>query len=234
MRRKDLSKFYDRLTPKERFKLVAEAQARGDERERSQLVQSAPRYTREEPDPAYTGLVKASKDLTWAVCLGLLPSLAKMRMARAFAEILPFICNAFVKHVHVSYLTGRQARAERAWRAAGKEGDPPEETEGNGLEETLEHISAPMQWASEGVTDLPCKLELENAKEARVLWEAFGNFCREEFALEPKKLVLMWCEVALPELEELEALTGDVEPEREEVEKHEALIKEGWLTLVKG
>jgi hypothetical protein len=171
MRKKGLGKLYDRLTPEERFKLVIEAQARGDEGESSQLVRSAPRYTWEEADPAYTGLVKASKDLTWTVCFGLLPSLAKMRMARAFAEILPLAFSSF---------------------------------------------------------------ERENAREARALWEAFGNFCREELGVEPKKLVKMWFEAALPELEELETRTKCVKPERKEVEKHEALIKEGWLTLVKG
>jgi hypothetical protein len=56
----------------------------------------------------------------------------------------------------------------------------------------------------------------------------------EELGVEPKKLVKMWFEAALPELEELEARAKDVKPERKEVEKHEALIKEGWLTLVNG
>ena len=48
-------------------------------------------------------------------------------------------------------------------------------------------MSERMEWASEGFADLPRKLELENAKEARALWEAF--FCREELGTEPKKLV---------------------------------------------
>jgi hypothetical protein len=187
MRKKGLGKLYGRLRPEERFRLVIEAKARGDEGEFSQLVQSTPRYACEKADPAYTGLMRVSKDLTCTVCLRMLPSLAKMRVARAFAEILPLASSAFAMDVQ----------------------------------------------AKEFV-DVARTFELENAKEARTLWEAFGNFCRDELGTQPKKLVVMWFEVALPELEELEALPGDVEPEREEVEKQKALIKEGWQTLMKG
>ena len=234
MRKKGLSKFYDRLTPEERFKLVVEAQTRGDQGETSQLVQSTPRYTCEEADPAYRALVEASKDLTLTVCLCLLPSVAEIRMARAFAKILPLTCDAFAKHAHTSYLAGRQAGAKRAWRAAGKKGEPPEATEGDALEKEVERASARIGGAAESLVDLPRKRELEDAKETRTSWEAFGNFCRKELELEPKKLVMAWFGAALPEIEELEVLTEDVEPEREEVEKSEADLKEAWLTRVNG
>jgi hypothetical protein len=236
MRKNGLGKLYDRLTPRERFKLVMEAEARGDEGESRQLVQSAPRYTYEQADPAYTNLVKATKDLTWAVCLDLLPRLADMRMASAFAEILPLACGAFAEDARACYLRGRQEGAERAWRVAGKAGALPEELEGEGGEvgEALKRMSERMQWASEGFADLARKLELENAKRARALWEAFSSFCQEELGIEPKKLVKMWFEAALPEIEELEERTKDVEVEREEVEKNEAAIEEGWRKLVEG
>src|ERR671928_762367 len=127
MKKDGLGKLYDRLTPEERFRLVVEAEARSDGRETEWLVRSTPRYTYEEADPAYTGLARASKDLTWAVCLDLLPRLAKMRMARTFAEILPRVCGAYAKDARTSYLSGRREGAQKAWRAAGKEGDPPPE-----------------------------------------------------------------------------------------------------------
>jgi hypothetical protein len=237
MRKNGLGKLYDRLTPKERFKLVMEAEIRGDKKESGQLVQSAPSYTYEQADPAYTDLVKASKDLTWAICLDLLPRLSDMRMARAFAEILPLACGAFAKDARDCYLRGRREGAERGWRAAGKAGALPEgepNGEGSGAKEALERMSERMEWASEGYADLARKLELENAKGARVLWEAFSNFCREELGVEPNKLVKMWFEAALPEVEEFEARTQDVEIGREEVEKNEAAIEEGWRKLVEG
>src|ERR671928_528419 len=124
MKKDGLGKLYDRLTPEERFRLVVEAEARGDGRETEWLVRSAPRYTYEEADPAYTSLARASKDVTWAVCLDLLPRLAEMRMARAFSEILPCVCGAFAKDARTSYLRGQREGAQRAWKAASREGDP--------------------------------------------------------------------------------------------------------------
>jgi hypothetical protein len=199
-------------------------------------VGSAPRYPYEEADPAYTGLARASKDLTWAVCLDLLPRLAEMQIARAFAEILPLACGAYAKDARTSYLSGRREGAQKAWRAAGKEGDPPEESEGDGseAEEALKRMSARMEWASVGFASLAQDLELEIATDVQALWEAFSTFCRHELGTEPKKLVKLWFEAALPEIEELEALVQDVELDQEEVEKKKALLKDGWRKLMEG
>jgi len=235
MKKNGLGKLYDRLTPKERFKLVVEAQIRGDNKEFGQLVRSAPRYTCERVDPAYTDLMKASRELTWTICLDLLPRLANMRMARTFAEILPLACGSFAKDACDCYLRGRREGAERAWRAAGKEGDLPKgepNGEGSGTKEALGRLSAHMEWASEGFADAAHKIELEHAKNALTLWEAFGSFCREELGMEPKKLVRFWYEAALEEIEELEVRTKEVEVEREDVEKTVAAIEEGWRMLV--
>ena len=235
MKNNGLGKLYDRLTPKERFKLVVEAQIRGDNKEFGQLVQSAPRYTCERVDPAYTDLMKASRDLTWTICLDLLPRLANVRMARAFAEILPLACNSFAKDACDCYLRGRREGAERAWRAAGKEGDLPKgepNGEGSGTKEALGRLSAHMEWASEGFADMAHNLELEHAKSALTLWEAFGRFCREELGMEPKKLVRFWYEAALEEIEELEVRREEVEVDWEDVERTAAAFKEGWRRQV--
>ena len=235
MKKNGLGKLYDRLTPKERFKLVMEAKIRGDTKESGQLVRSAPRYTYEQVDPAYADLVKASKDLTWTICLDLLQRLSSMRKARAFAEILPLACGTFAEDARDCYLRGRREGAERAWRAAGKEGDLPKgepNGEGSGAKEALERLSVRMEWASGGFADVAHKLELENAKSALTLWEAFGSFCREELGMEPKKLVRFWYEAALEEIEELGARREEIEVEWEDVEKTAATIEEGWRNLV--
>jgi hypothetical protein len=58
MKKNGLDKLFDRLTPEVRFRLVVEAEARGDGRETEWLVRSAPRYTYEEAEPVYTGLAR--------------------------------------------------------------------------------------------------------------------------------------------------------------------------------
>jgi len=57
---------------------------------------------------------------------------------------------------------------------------------------------------------------------------------REELGLEPKKLVKFWFQAALSEIEELEALTEDVELDREKMEESEAYIRDGWRKLLEG
>jgi hypothetical protein len=236
MRKDGLGKFYDRLKPEERFQLVVEAKTRGDRGESRRLVQSAPRYTYEEADLAYTSRVRASHHLTWGVCLDLLPRLAKLRMANTFSKILPRACDALVEDARSSYLRGKRLGVEEGWRAAGRDDEPPEEEpKGDGCEreEAFERMNERMEWASVGFFCLIQDFELEIALGAQALWEAFGNFCRKELGLEPKMMVEFWFEAVLPEIEELESLTEDVELEQEKVEEHETSMRDGWSKLVK-
>ena len=233
MRKDGLGKLYDRLTPEERFRLVIEAEVRGDKGEFGRLVQSAPRYTCTMADPAYTRLLRASRDVTWAVCLDLYPRLGQVRIVRSFSEALPLTYNACEGEAHLAYLDGRETGAREGWRAAGKEGNPPEPDEDDPeTEVALERIGSRIQGASKRFTGLLKDLELEIAREARALWEAFGNFSREELGLEPRKLVKFWLDDALPEIEELEALTEGLEIDREKLEESEDLLRSGWRKLI--
>ena len=240
MRKDGLGKLYDRLTPEERFRLVMEAEIRGDESESRRLVDSAPRYTYTQADPAYTRRVKASHDVTWAICLDLLPRLARMQIVRTFSEALPLTYNVCENEAIGAYLDGHKVGSRRAWEAAGKTGDPPgwgeedEEEEDPEIEQALGQLASYIQRCSKRFIGLLKDLELETAAEARALWEAFSNFSREELGLEPKKLVKFWFEAALSEIEELEALTENVELDREKVEESEGYIRDGWRKLVEG
>ena len=238
MRKDGLGKLYDRLTPEERFRLVVESEVRGDEEESARLVRSAPRYTYTEADPAYTSLVQASRDVTWAVCLDLVPILSKVGMIEAFREALPLTYNCCIDEAHSAYLDGDRAGSSRAWRAAGKTGEPPgwrecdEEEEDPELEEALDSITGRIGRFSERFIGLLKDLEFDIAADGRALWEAFSNFSRTELGLEPRKLVKFWYEAALPEIEKLEALTEGFEMDREKLEESEALLKSGWSKLI--
>ena len=232
-----LGKLYGRLTPEERFRLVIEAEVRGDRQESGRLVRSAPHYTYVEADPVYASLVQASHDVTWALCLRLLPSLAKVRTIRALRGALPptYVCCA--AEALAAYLDGRKAGARRAWEAAGKAGDPPgwrklDKEEDPELEEALGGISGRTQRFSESFTGLLEELELSICADAQLLWEAFSNFSHKELGLEPKKLVKFWYEAALCEIEELEALTEGLEIDREELAESEARLRSCWSKLV--
>jgi hypothetical protein len=66
--KKNLTKLYDQFTGLERLRLVIEAQARGDEAEVAQLVQSCPRSHYSSGDHSYTVPMEATFDLVGAVC----------------------------------------------------------------------------------------------------------------------------------------------------------------------
>jgi hypothetical protein len=238
MRKDGLGKLYDRLTSEERFRLVIGAEVRGDEEESARLVRSAPLYTCTEADPAYASLLRASHEVTWAMCLDLAPSLAKAGMIAAFREALPTTYNRCAADALSAYLDGHRAGSRRAWEAAGKAGDPPgwrEHDEGEEdpeLEEAWGSINGRIEGYSERFTGLLKDLELVIYADARALWEAFSNFSRTELGLEPKKLVKFWYEAALPEIGELEALTEGLEIDRKKLEESEALLRSGWSKLI--
>ena len=242
MRKGGLGKLYDRLTPEERFRLVIEAEIREDKGESRQLVNSAPHYTYTQTDPAYTRRVRASHEITWAICLDVLPRLARMQMVRAFYEALPLTYNACENEAISAYFDGHRDGSRHGWLAAGKTGEPPgweeaweeEDEEDPQIEEALNRVVTHMQGASNRYMSLLKDLEFETATEARALWEAFSNFSHEELGLEPKKLVKFWFEAALSEIDHLEALTEDVELDREKVEEGESYIRDGWRKLVEG
>jgi hypothetical protein len=73
MKKDDLAKFYEYLTPEERFRLFIEAMAREDAGECRNLDNSCPREVYEMNDLAYQDRVKASEEIALLACLDLAP-----------------------------------------------------------------------------------------------------------------------------------------------------------------
>jgi len=82
---------YDRLQPEERFRLVLEASARDDERERERLVSTCPYGHYRMSDAAYMDRVDASRDMAFAVAIELGPRLAQLRLTGAIRGALPVL-----------------------------------------------------------------------------------------------------------------------------------------------
>lgn len=83
-----LVRSYDRLDAEERFRLVMEAAARGDDRERDRLSQAAPMRAYKIADPTYMDRVDAAHDLSVALALDLGPRLMMLRLLRATPELV--------------------------------------------------------------------------------------------------------------------------------------------------
>jgi len=87
MNGKGVTRHYDRLGPEERFRLALEAGARGDDRERERLAQSAPMYPFRVADPDYMDRVDASRELAVAVALDLGPGVVALRLLTVAADL---------------------------------------------------------------------------------------------------------------------------------------------------
>src|SRR5215210_4866874 len=124
MRKDKLGKFYDRLDPDERFRLVLEATARGDEEEIERLRDTCPRVKYTAIDIAYSDRISGSLKITIMLCHLLAPSLTELRMLAAFREVLSHTFDHCINTARLAYLRGHERGVSRTWKAAGKKGDP--------------------------------------------------------------------------------------------------------------
>jgi hypothetical protein len=83
---KGVSRHYDRLEPGERFRLALEARARGDDRERERLVETAPMRAMRSTDPEYMDR-DTSRGLALAVALDLAPRIVQLRLLTDVPEL---------------------------------------------------------------------------------------------------------------------------------------------------
>jgi hypothetical protein len=240
LKKKGLGKLYHRFTPDERFRLDLEAMSRGDEEESRRLVDSCTRKSYTMTDIAFTDRWRVSEVITLTTCIDLAQHLSKLRMIIAFREALPLTYNACENQAILAYLDGYEAGARRAWEDAGMEGDPPrwrngdEEEEDPALEKALEAISDRIQGMSARFMGLlEADLERHFVEEAKVIWEAFGLFCREELEVEPEKLAAVWMRPALDEIKEHEEALESAEADAERVEEYRQALLGAWKKLIR-
>src|SRR5919202_35014 len=124
MKKDKLGKFYDRFDPDERFRLVLEAAARGDEEDIERLRDTCPRETYSANEIAYSDRISGSLKMTMMLCQLLAPSLTKLRNLAAFRQILSLTFEHCINEVRLAYLRGHERGVSRTWKAAGKKGEP--------------------------------------------------------------------------------------------------------------
>ena len=231
MKQNSLGKLYDRFTPEERFRLVIEAQARGDEEETRRLVRSCPRHNYTMTEAAYSDRMITIGALVQAVALDLVPRIARAKTIAGFEEALPFTYNSCANEAVMSYLDGHKGGVQWAWERASASlaGEPPEPEDEEYDEAELHLIESRIHAASERFIGMLEKLKLEVATEARAMWEAFVLFCREELGLEPEKPVRVFFVPLLSEIEDLLRITEGAEVEQERINSYREVIRNGWL-----
>jgi len=243
MRKDKLGEFYDRFDPDERFRLVLEAAARGDEEEIERLRETCPRETYTASDIAYTDQISGSLKITMMLCQVLAPSLTEIRTLAAFREVLSHTFDHCINTVRLAYLRAHERGVSCAWKAAGKKGDPPirlrkeeaQEEDDPVMEAELGDLHVVTGHLREAIAGFLLN-ELEGQErravsEALTIWEAFTTFCNEQLHLEPETLLQAWFKPMLHEIEELENLPEPPEVDVKELQNCAAAFKQAWREM---
>ena len=231
MKKDGLAKFYDRLTPEERFKLLIEAIARGDETECRNLEKSCPRLVYEMNDAGYQDRVRASEKITTLACLELAPRLIKLRMLAAFSGVLASLRNTCVDEAHSAYFRGRRL-GERARRGAHPKDHPGERRDPDlGAADDLGKITSRIEEEWVVFSGLVGRLEEDMRIEVVAVWEAFSSFAREEMGVEPKTLIKVWFEPILAEIEAVEDTLDRTETNPQRLQEYASTLRQLWSML---
>jgi len=232
MKKDGLTKLYDRLSPEERFKLLIEAIARGDETKCRNLVESCPRLIYEMNDMAYEDLVRASEKITTLVCLDLAPRLIKLRMFAGFSGVLASLRNACLDEAHSAYFRGR-ALGEKARRGPHSKYQPRERRNPDPeTADALGKITSCIKEEWSVFEGLVGRLEEDMRIEVLAMWEAFSSFSREEMGAEPKTLIRVWFEPMLAEIEAVEGTLDTTETNPQRLQEYASDLWQLWRKLV--
>jgi|SRR5215211_4768290 len=244
MKNRRLDKFYPSFTGEERFQLHLEALYRGDEAEVKRLLESCPRkkYLMNEVD--FADRCEAGKEIAVMLCLALAPLLARLETIESIRKALPYLSTSYINQGVLAYLDGYQAGEKCAWEAAGKTGDPPEWKARKGGDEgdegpemdqemqSLRRLTKRLEKRSGAVVGALEELQRNVLEEALTIWTAFAHCCSEECGVEPEKLVKVWFEEMVSEIERLRHLSDLLEVNPETLKEYRAAFKKAWSQIV--
>src|SRR5215211_4731603 len=194
--KKGLGRFYDRLSPEERFRLDVLALARGDEEESERLTATCPRRPYTTNDRKFVGRWETARELAMLAYVDVGRCLDKIKMIAAFQSYIPYLSGSWEDDVHSAYFDGHRAGSQHAWNRSSKAGEPPgweadEEAAERNADPTIdEHLQ---KWTGEGIYARLERtledMERELVREALTAWSGFVRFCAQEMGLEAEKLL---------------------------------------------
>ena len=230
MKRGGHTRYYDKLTPEERFKLDVEAMARGDAEESELLVRTCPRLNYTMNHQGFAGRWVAAMDITLRMYLDTAGYLERLKTIEVVRVIHPYSETFAQDTAFDTYLDGHQAGARQAWREAGKKGNAPEWPQ-DGVDE--EGISERVSKAVSILPEILEKLERVQATHALTLWRGFEKFCEESLGIGAGAILKVVLEAGVERVEELEDLAGrlGIEPEPETVEEIARELAEAWRVV---
>jgi hypothetical protein len=222
--KKGLHGHYDRLTPKERFRLDVLATARDDSRESERLVSSCPRFSYTMNDVGFVERWRSAIEITLRIYIPLGEQLARLRMIDAFRVFVPYSQTLSSNMVLDAYYRGHESGSRHAWAYAGKGGAPPAwpedgpedgpegelvESEGDEQDPAMERDTDDLEAVAEQYNKLfpevLDELERRCVKEAFSIWTGYTAFCEEIAGVSAQELATVVLEPALDLIRDMEA-----------------------------
>jgi hypothetical protein len=234
------ARYYDRLTPEERFRLDVLATARGDVEESELLTRTCPRETYTMNHRGYTGRWTGTYEITLRMYIAINNELSKLQMIDAFRELVPYSQTLSHNIAFDAYFTGHESGSYHAWNAAGKTGRPPawpepemepdEDERDPAMERDMEELGATVEKYGEFLPELLEKLERDLATDALSLWEGFCSFCDECVGVPAEKVIAVVLEPVVDRIEDLKSLAErlELEPDAKTVEQIREGLAQSW------
>ncbi len=237
------ARYYDRLTPEERFRLDVLATARGDTEESELLARTCPRMTYTMNHRGFTGRWTGTYEITLRMYIAINNELSKLQMIDAFRELVPYSRTLSHDIAFDAYFMGHRSGSHHAWNAAGKTGRPPawpepgmepeEDERDPAMERDMEELGATVEKYGEFLPELLEKLERELAKRALSLWEGFCRFCEECVGVPAEKVIAVVLEPVVDRIEELASRAEhlELEPDAKTVEQIREGLAQSWRVV---
>jgi hypothetical protein len=242
MSKNGLQRYYDRLTPEERFRLDVLAQARGDLEESERLTRTCQRETYTMNHRGYTGRWSGTYDITLRMYVAIGGELAKLQMVDAFRELVPYSQSLSENMIFDGYFRGHASGSRHAWIRAGKDGEPPgyeenpekaDENADPAIDTDADDFEAIIEEYGRFLPEVLDRLEHTITADALSLWAGFSSFCEECVGVAAEKALAVALEPAVGRVESLKARAEGLglEANPETVEEIREGLAESWRVV---
>jgi hypothetical protein len=242
------ARYYDRLTPEERFRLDVLATARGDKEESELLVRTCPRMTYTMNHRGFTGRWTGIFEITLRMYIAINNELSKLQMIDAFRELVPYSQTLSHNIAFDAYFSGHESGSRHAWGQASMEGAPPqwpddgpngeimepdEDERDPAIKRDMDELDAKVEQYGRFLPELLDRLERELATNALSLWVGFAAFCEECVGVPAEDVAAVVLEPVAGRIEDLKdrAERLELEPVSETVEEIREGLAENWRVV---
>jgi hypothetical protein len=223
-------RLYAAITPEERFRLIMQARARGDEADDKRLMNTCPRKTYTMRDADVVERLEAVEKLALCVCLELAAPLSKLQILKAQEQCLRHLKSTEADLICQAWYSGYTHGRAEGWRLDGI-GEEPLETcdeDGDGEEPPLPEDESP---AAHWLTGVNSRLIRELAPIVLDQWDAFTLFCQEDLRLESETVLKVCMPPAFETVQIALAQMQGIKADPKQVEERRDLLRQLWRRL---